>query len=147
MAGDSITITGSGAIDVSGSGGSAGLDSSGGSGGGSGGMIKLHAPTIELLAGAAVVAIGGGGSSGADDVGGAGSGGDGSSLVPFGGIGPANGGDGFVGAMAAEMGQIGVPSSQNAGGGGGGGGGGLIETNVALQPSSTISAGAFTVVP
>jgi len=149
IAGGTLTMTASGIIDASGSGGAGAMPAFvGGSGGGSGGMIRLYATAMTFDAAAKLMANGGGGSSGAssspnssgagfdpnaimsvDSVAGGGTGGGG------------KGGDGFALGTAATAG-----AASSKGGGGGGGGGGLIESNLSPAPASA-SAGEISISP
>jgi len=127
IAGSSITVTG--VIDASGSGGRGGRGSNtlpgGGGGGGSGGMIGLDAPSITVIG--SVFANGGGGGEG----GGTPSDGDPGAKpamaltpAPGGTIGTIPGGDGGDGAAGTGLtGMNGRAGMMSVGGGGGGGGG------------------------
>ena len=148
VAGNTITLMPSGAINASGAGATGGGHYSGGAGGGSGGMIALHAASIAASAGATLVANGGGAASGTDvNANGA----DGAEPSPSAATAPAkggtlggngNGGNGFAGSSAATNG-FGPPSGVGGvGGGGGGGGGGFIVSNGPMNITATVSPSA-----
>ncbi len=128
IAGQSITVTGLGAIDASGSGGAGGkATNGGGSGGGAGGMIVFDAPAVTIDGG--VWAIGGGGGEGADTSSGH-AGNESTSPTHVGGGGfndTLHGGDGGDGTATTGVTGDDRFESTTAGGGGGGGGGGVIQ--------------------
>jgi len=139
LAGASLTI--SGQVNASGTGGIGsvgdidGHDSGGGGGGGgSGGMIGLEAPSITVTGAVFANGGGGGGGSGSLDDSGKpfpGLGGSGSTepfVAALGGAGGMNGGAGGNGSTGAAAGMPGANNQTyvEPGGGGGGGGGGVI---------------------
>lgn len=128
IAGERIHVTGTGMINASGAGGSAGLTRNGGGGGGAGGFIALDAP--EIVLDGAVFARGGGGGGGggalASDVGQPGADPTGATNQTRGGAAGSSGSGGGDGCGAPE-GQVGgIVSSAIYGGGGGGGACGRI---------------------
>lgn len=149
VAGETIWITSSGAINASGAGGEGGFPQyGGGGGGGSGGLIAFDAPTI--LNEGVVLANGGGGGGGAYSGGSASLGRPGSVSDPATPLAPAlggrgafdlagDGGSGAAGSIDAEDGKVGP----NGGGGGGGGGAGMI---LVLSGQSEL-AGTFSPAP
>jgi hypothetical protein len=136
IAGNTITITGAGGVFASGAGGAvaagtAGLEQGAG-GGGSGGMIVLDAPALQVQG--RIAANGGAGAGGGADIGGM-PGGDGTTTMwdkrAPGGNGDKNpagdagdGADGSTINMATNLGA----ASADAGGGGAAGGLGLVWT-------------------
>lgn len=167
-AGVDIEVTG--VIDVSGGGGTGGVESTvcnGGAGGGSGGAVLIEAPEVEIT-GTVVANGGGGGAAGMDERFGS-RGGDGTRSG--GGIGGdatdcgcalygyTNGGDGGRGASASTAATLGeAPDSENrclgtcvVGGGGDGGGLGRVRVNTATGClcggtfSPAVSFGSITV--
>jgi hypothetical protein len=111
---------------------------SGGGGAGSGGLIGLESPDIEIDAGAILAANGGAGGGGCNN-GRAGDGEDGKALAlaAVGGTGQSSGGSGGNGSAGNALGQPGTNAAR--GGGGGGGGAGFIIT---YQSTPTPSAQA-----
>ena len=138
VAGNTLVLTATAQINVSGGGGgSTGGHFSGGGGGGSGGMLVLYAPTFTITAGAKLAANGGGGGAGDTSMNttNATRGADGSVSSPTvqanGGTGPGGaGGKGFAVGNTAQAGTTGVAG---AGGGGGGGSSGYVQANHALN--------------
>jgi hypothetical protein len=144
IAGDSITISSTGLLNVSAEGGaggskgaSTGAHGGGGGGGGSGGLIGLDAPAVTLSKGARLIANGGGGGGGA----GVATGGDGdngksalTTTFPF----PADGGPlqvaGGNGGNATAEAVAGANGGLSGSGGGGGGGLGYIKIYSASAP-------------
>ena len=122
------TITISGVINASGSGGLGGDGARGGGGGGSGGMIALDAPSIVVASSARIFANGGGGGGGGGSSAAA-PGGDGAdpttaNVAAAGGIsgspGGAQGGNGSAGTVVDGVAGAGGPQGAGAGGGGAG---------------------------
>ncbi|MDB4960227.1 MAG: retention module-containing protein [Myxococcales bacterium] len=136
------TITISGAINASGSGGEGGSDETGGSGAGTGGMIYLHAAAFSA-SGGVVMANGGGGAGGGRNGSSGTDGTDPLTTAPLvrapGGSNQAGGGGGQGHGGTTGPGA-GESVGNNRGGGGGGGGGGYIRANLALTGAS-VSAG------
>ena len=138
VAGDRITLEGTGTIDVSGEGGAGGAPGAmtggggGGGGGGSGGLIAFDAPQIVLAPFSRLIANGGGGGgggSGENIAGARGASANSGDAFPFpaaggGGTQAGDGGDG-TDAVIAVGSVAGHSVGDNFGGGGGGGGGGL----------------------
>jgi len=117
-----------GQILANGAGGVGGGTEAGGGGGGSGGLVALEAPSLEVP-GQVIANSGGGGEGGAGAAGNAGNDGQTQFDNPAnGGSGStAAGGDGGAGtALIVVDGAAGSMGTSNAGGGGGGGGAGVV---------------------
>ena len=145
IAGTSIELTATAAINASGAGGDSGARSGitnvaggGGGGGGSGGLIALDAPTIIIDPNAKLMANGGGGGSGgnSDD----GKNGADPSLGNV--LARAQGGAGGNGAGGGGLGAA-IAGATNGGtnnaGGGGGGGAGAIRLYSATVPTTVMN--------
>jgi hypothetical protein len=128
IAGTTINIGPSGAIDASGSGGGGGIATDNGAGGGgSGGFVGLEAPAVTVAG--VVFANGGGGGEGADqNNGNAGSEPASPDTAAVGGDNATQkGGPGGVGSFGStKNGGAGAVGTTPAGGGGGGGGAGVL---------------------
>lgn len=157
IAGHKITITGD--VFASGAGGGANFEGNGeqqgGGGGGSGGLIGLESPAIEIARASLVVANGGGGGGGGGPDSGGFAGDDGTTaawntraLGGYGGIGffvmcvvPR----GALGSAVEGDGMTGPPS--DCGGGGGGGGLGLLWIDGAMTGGATMLSPPPTIAP
>jgi hypothetical protein len=139
IAGNAISVSGSGGINAAGEGGGGAAPMArGGGGGGAGGMIGFDAPAITVSS--LILANGGGGGEASSDTNLGNPGADPSAVrAAAGGTGGnTNGGDGGAGAggnptTAAGAGGGGGGTTDLGGGGGGGGGTGLI-----LAPATAV---------
>jgi hypothetical protein len=145
-AGVSITISGTGVINVGGGGGQEGnANGRGGSGGGSGGMILLESAQV-AVAGVLAANGGGGGEGNAD--GRDGEDGQPSATPADGGTGgDPTGGNGADGAAGADLDGDTTNDVQNGGGGGGGGGAGFIAINCPAPAISGVVSPMFAAWP
>lgn len=120
IAGNRISIAGTGVVNMGGRGGGWF-----GNGGGSGGAILLEAPEVEVAG--TLAANGGGGGGGPSGGGEDGADADGTGNAAAGGAGNAGGGDGGDGSAGGNL--DGAAGENGTTGGGGGGGAGRIRIN------------------
>jgi hypothetical protein len=149
VGGVSIEVAATAAINASGAGGNGGTGGNtpkGGAGAGSGGMIVLEAPTVDVLGRVFADGGGGGEGGGTNNPGNYGYESDGTSRAPGGNGGATGGSDGGDGSYGATLDGIDGNNNGVDTGGGGGGGAGVIWLHAPAGTRSGVISPAPTMI-